>query len=233
MLQACAQAAARPAAHAPLKIVGRDRSFLQVKLPDLGLLGQCSTLAHLIVQESGWRSQQLRVDAPLVFTTLPSLQTLTVTCRYSGATKASWERCSTSQLQQQVPRGGSSGGIAGGSRGSAGAGAQRPSTQLSGLSPAQLIAMTLGRAPKVAQGVSPCVTRHLRCQVTQNQALGAQLQIALAYVDPSAVQVRARDRVAAAASKGWACPAARSQCERRQTSPSPASPPKRVCTRVR
>lgn len=39
---------------------------LQVKLPDLGHLAAWPALTKLVVQESGWRSQQLRVDAPQV-----------------------------------------------------------------------------------------------------------------------------------------------------------------------
>ncbi|GLC45695.1 hypothetical protein PLESTF_000472200 [Pleodorina starrii] len=64
----------------------------KIKLLDVSLLASWSGLSRLTLQESGWRSQQLRVDAPTVFSSLPALQELSVVCKYSGQVKAKWWR---------------------------------------------------------------------------------------------------------------------------------------------
>jgi hypothetical protein len=53
----------------------------KVKLPEVLQLASWDNLTTLMVQESGWRSQQLRVDEMLVFRQLPSLQQLSVVCK--------------------------------------------------------------------------------------------------------------------------------------------------------
>eukprot|EP00201_Polytomella_parva_P007668 CAMPEP_0175064368 /NCGR_PEP_ID=MMETSP0052_2-20121109/15291_1 /TAXON_ID=51329 ORGANISM="Polytomella parva, Strain SAG 63-3" /NCGR_SAMPLE_ID=MMETSP0052_2 /ASSEMBLY_ACC=CAM_ASM_000194 /LENGTH=398 /DNA_ID=CAMNT_0016330705 /DNA_START=301 /DNA_END=1497 /DNA_ORIENTATION=+ len=62
----------------------------RVRLPDMSSLGGWKNLRHLLVQESGWRSQQLRVDARDVFRVVPQLQTLSLVCKFSRTIKARW-----------------------------------------------------------------------------------------------------------------------------------------------
>ncbi|EFJ47312.1 hypothetical protein VOLCADRAFT_117847, partial [Volvox carteri f. nagariensis] len=64
----------------------------KIKLLDVSLLASWGHLTRLVLQESGWRSQQLRVDANTVFSSLPALQELSVVCKYSGHVKAKWWR---------------------------------------------------------------------------------------------------------------------------------------------
>ncbi|KAG2425596.1 hypothetical protein HXX76_013639 [Chlamydomonas incerta] len=75
----------------------------KIKLPDVAALATWPELTRLTLQESGWRSQQLRVDAGSVFGVLQYLQELTVVCKYSGTVKARWLR-PPSHAEQLVAR---------------------------------------------------------------------------------------------------------------------------------
>eukprot|EP00198_Chlamydomonas_reinhardtii_P011760 XP_001701097.1 predicted protein [Chlamydomonas reinhardtii] len=86
-------------------------SALRAALHDLGLralqlnldLNSFNERKIKLPDESGWRSQQLRVDASSVFGALQHLQELTVVCKYSGTVKARWLR-PPSHAEQLVAR---------------------------------------------------------------------------------------------------------------------------------
>ncbi|GIL69088.1 hypothetical protein Vretifemale_82, partial [Volvox reticuliferus] len=212
----------------------------KIKLLDVSLLAAWSGLVRLTLQESGWRSQQLRVDAATVFSSLPGLQELSVMCKYSGKVKAKWWRPPThaERLAARMPTWPPSGAVAAagltdaaaaavvaaaaGPKGrGAGGGTSRGDLLGSGmgglaratgevllaaqcngadaamedvaalvrLQPPQplLPPQRGGILPPQRGGISmfPLVTQHLRCQMTQNQSMSAELQKALKRITPS------------------------------------------------
>ncbi|PNG99317.1 hypothetical protein TSOC_014907, partial [Tetrabaena socialis] len=172
-------------------------------------------------QESGWRSQQLRVDAPAVFGALPALQELLVVCKYSNRVKARWWRppSAAERMAARMPTWppGAAAAAAAFSLPSA----LGPSTSAVSSPPApasssssrpdpggagggDAVMQDVRRAPSrhaqqqqqpqqdqaggpaAAQSQPrPLVTQHLRCQMTQNQSMSAELQKALRRITPA------------------------------------------------
>ncbi|KAG2484602.1 hypothetical protein HYH03_016643 [Edaphochlamys debaryana] len=208
----------------------------KIKLPDVSLLASWGGLTRLTVQESGWRSQQLRVDAGTVFSSLTGLQELSVVCKYSGAVKAKWWRppSTAERLAAKMPTwppaaaaaaaahaaaaaaaaagGGGGGGPthmsslsaapsppgpgadgdaamdeAVGTSGGAGAGAgsNGHGPRLGPGGPHSTSSSSAAAPPPPPPVVRPVVTQHLRCQMTQNQSMSAELGKALKRVTPA------------------------------------------------
>ncbi|GLI66930.1 hypothetical protein VaNZ11_010960, partial [Volvox africanus] len=217
----------------------------KIKLLDVSLLAAWNGLVRLTLQESGWRSQQLRVDAATVFSSLPALQELSVVCKYSGQAKAKWWRPPThaERLAARMPtwppaaaaapaaaavvaagltdstaaavvaaaavaKGRGAGGVT--SRGDL----LRPGLGPDGLGRATGMVLLPGQLNVVDEvmedaagpvrlqlppplppsqragigtgmSVCPVVTQHLRCQMTQNQSMSAELQKTLKRITPT------------------------------------------------
>ncbi|KXZ45603.1 hypothetical protein GPECTOR_53g96 [Gonium pectorale] len=173
----------------------------KIKLPDVSLLACWRELTRLTLQESGWRSQQLRVDAGTVFASLPSLQELSVVCKFSGAVKARWWRppSPAERLAARIPTwppaaatvraatGGTADVDMSTDDGVAGAGGSHTQQLQQQRQPGdhnhrQQVAALQAQVQAVAY---PVLTQHLRCQMTQNQSMSGELQKALRRITPA------------------------------------------------